>query len=75
MFSRDIFAERVKKLRKEKKVSQAYLAKLLGVTSTQITDIEKGKTTTSIERLCILAEYFDVSVDYLVGQSNIKERR
>jgi len=75
MFSKDIFSQRIRRLRTEKKISQSTLAGLLGVTHTQISDIENGKTTTSIERLYILAEYFQVSSDYLLGLSDIKERR
>jgi len=73
MFSKDIFAERIYSLRIEKKVIQTELANLLGVTRTQISDIENGKTTTSIERLYILADYFDVSVDYLLGRTDKPE--
>ncbi len=75
MFKNNIFAERIKSLRKSKSVTQAVLAELLGVTKTQISDLENGKTTTSIERLYTLADYFDVSLDYLVGRSDDPTRR
>lgn len=70
MFSKNIFGDRIKSLRQEKKATQNDLAELLGVTKTQISDLEHAKTTTSIERLYILADYFDVSLDYLVGRSD-----
>jgi len=70
MFDKNIFSARFKNLRKENKVTQQTIADLLSVTKTQISDIENGKTTTSIERLCIIADYFDVSLDYLVGRSD-----
>lgn len=69
-FEKETFAQRLKQLRKEKKVSQDVLANGLGVTRTQISDLENGKTTTSIEKLVALADYFDVSLDYLVGRSD-----
>jgi transcriptional regulator with XRE-family HTH domain len=75
MFDKIFFGARVRELRTSKKVSQTILATLLGVTKTQISDIENGKTTTSIERLWQLADYFDVSIDYLVGRSDMPERR
>jgi len=75
MFSKELFGSRIKQLRKESNANQNDLAKLLGITRTQISDLENGKTTTSIERLYILADYFDVSLDYLVGRSDVKERR
>ena len=74
MFSRIIFGKRLKKLRKSKCITQTALAELLEVTKTQISDLENGKTTTSIERLYTLADYFDVSIDYLVGRSDNSER-
>ena len=58
MFSRKIFGERLKQLRIEKKARQFNLAELLNVTRTQISDIENGKTTTTIEKLWLLADYF-----------------
>ena len=70
MFSKNIFANRLKTLRKSKKCTQLTLADLLGITRTQISDLENGKTSTSIERLCMLADYFEVSVDYLVGRTD-----
>jgi transcriptional regulator with XRE-family HTH domain len=75
MFEKNILGVRVRHLRTSKDVNQTTLAELLGVTKTQISDIENGKTTTSIERLFRLADYFDVSLDYLVGRSDAAERR
>ena len=74
MFLKNIFADRIKSLRKAKKVTQSDISELLGVTKTQVSDLENGKTTTSIERLCTLADYFDVSLDYLVGRSDDPKR-
>lgn len=70
MFDKNILSNRLRALRKSNKVTQQSLADLLSVTRTQISDIENAKTTTSIERLCILADYFNVSLDYLVGRSD-----
>ena len=70
MFDKNVFAFRIKSLRVEKGISQSALASFLGVTKTQISDIENAKTSTSIERLIALADYFDVSLDYLVGRSD-----
>lgn len=74
MFSKEIFAQRFKQLRKSIGASQQSIADLLGVTKTQISDIENAKTTTSIERLCILADYFNVSTDYLLGLTDDPKR-
>lgn len=63
----ELFAFRVKKLRKQRKLSQAELGKALGVAQTAISAIESGQRTTTIEKLILLAKYFDVSADYLLG--------
>jgi transcriptional regulator with XRE-family HTH domain len=73
LFDIIIFSNRLKELRKKNKVNQSYIAALLRVTKTQISDLENGKTTTSIERLYILADYFDVSIDYLVGRTDNRD--
>ena len=38
-------------------------------------DIEKGKKTTTIDNLVILAQYFKVSTDYLLGLSDDREHK
>lgn len=63
----ELFAFRVKKLRKAKKLSQQELAEELGLTQTSISGIESGLRTTTIEKLILLAQFFEVSTDYLLG--------
>ena len=67
MFDIKIFGERLRAAREQKKISQKSVAELLGVTRTQISDIENGKTGTSMARLVTLAEFYHVSTDYLLG--------
>ena len=69
MFEKKSFGNRLRCLRMLKKINQTQIADVLGVTKTQISDIENGKTTTSIEKLVVLADYFGVSLDSLVGRS------
>ena len=75
MFSKEIFSERLKTLRAEKGVRQSELAALIGVRNTAVSMMESGSRSPSVEVLCALADYFDVSLDYLVGRSDIPERR
>lgn len=70
MFSNKVFAERVKELRKEKNIKQAELGKIVGLTYTAISDIERGRRVTTMEKLYNLAEFFDVSTDYLLGRTD-----
>ncbi len=70
MFSREIFGERIKVLRKERNIKQSELGKIIGLTCTAISDIERGRRTTTLEKLVALADYFEVSIDYLVGRTD-----
>lgn len=71
MFKPKIFGQRLLLLRKQRPgVTQVDIAKLLDVTPTQISDMENGKTATTLARLCLLCDYFNVSADYLLGRSD-----
>lgn len=61
------FKTRLKELRWEKNVSQLEVAKMLNMSKMAVSHWEKGNSEPSIEQLKILAAYFDVSIDYLVG--------
>jgi len=74
MNQQNIFAERLKALRIEKNLKQDEVANALNVTKTQISDMERGKRTTTMEKLTTLADYFNVSTDYLLGRSDNPER-
>ena len=67
MFDAKIFGARLRALRRAKDISQGKLGQLLGVTATQIGDMEHGNTTTTMSRLYQLSQYFEVSSDYLLG--------
>lgn len=67
MFQVELFGQRLNMIREQSGVKQKTLAELLGVTRTQISDMENGKTGTSLTRLVALAEFFHVSTDYLLG--------
>lgn len=58
---------RLKELRKEKGVTQAEVAKIINTNQSQYGKYENGKTNLSLETSKILANYFDVSVPYLLG--------
>ena len=63
----EIFAKRLKELRKEKKLSITELAKELGLSYNAIRRWELQMQIPNIELLVLLANYFCVSTDYLVG--------
>lgn len=65
------FSERLYKLRKKNNLSQDYLANKIGVSRSTISNYELNKRLPSVEILNIIADYFQVSTDYLLGRSNI----
>ena len=65
---------RLAELRKEKKMTQTALALELNMTQNMISFYEKGKYQPSIETLKVFSKYFNVSVDYLIGNSNIRKK-
>lgn len=62
-----IFAERVQQLRVERGLKQKELGEEIGLSQKAISTIESGTRSTTIEKLIILAKFFDVSTDYLLG--------
>ena len=70
MFSKELFGERLRELRKKRRETQDDLAAVLGVTNAQISDMEKGKKTTTLEKVALICEHYKVSADYLLGFSD-----
>lgn len=64
------FSNRLKQLRKEKKLKQSDMAILLNLTTRHYQEIEYGKVNIPTLTLIFLADYFDVSIDYLVGRTD-----
>lgn len=63
------FGEILAELRQEKKLPQKAISELLFVSTPMISNYEKSVYYPDAEKLVILADYFDVSVDYLLGRS------
>jgi len=73
MFDSKIFSARVRSLRKEAGLSQKELGQSIGLTLQALSDIENGRRTTTFEKLYALADYFNVSTDYLLGRTDRKK--
>ena len=67
-----IFATRLKKLREEKNISQQELAEVVGTTNKAVSTWEQGTKVPRQPRIKKLADYFNVSVDYLLGRTEMK---
>ena len=70
-----LFSERLKNHRKASKKTQEQMAQLLNVRRSTYGEYERGKIIPPIDKLKILADYFEISVDYLMGNTNIKTHR
>jgi len=66
------FRERLKTLRKQKGITQSDLAEILNYGYTAISNYESGRNEPSIKDLKKIAQFFDVSLDYLLCVNDIK---
>lgn len=64
------FSERIKLLRKEKGLSQEAVGSIIGVKKYAVYSYEKGRACPDMKGLIALADYFDVSMDYLAGRTD-----
>ena len=62
------FSRRLHELREAKKISRKTLAELCGLSKNLIGQYESGKKVPSARSLMALADYFDVSIDWLLGR-------
>ncbi|ERM18973.1 XRE family transcriptional regulator [Brevibacillus laterosporus PE36] len=67
-----IFKKRLKELRAEKMITQEELAKALDIPESTIRRLESSDSLPRHERLEKIADFFNVSVDYLLGRDNDK---
>ena len=63
---------RIRALREEAKILQADLAKHLGVSQATLSNWERGEYQPDTETLKKIADYFNVSLDYLLGRSDVR---
>ena len=62
--------ERIKNLREDRDLKQETLAEMLGVRQTTYSKYELGKINVPVEMLIKLADFYGVTLDYLVGRSD-----
>jgi transcriptional regulator with XRE-family HTH domain len=64
------FKERLKELRKRKGLSQVALSERLGLSKSTIGAYETGDISPSLEALNLIADFFNVDIDYLLGKDD-----
>lgn len=62
-----LFGDKLRELRKEKKVSQEEIGKLCGVAKNTVSNWENNINKPDIDLVLKLAQYFNVTTDYLLG--------
>ena len=71
IFVKNKLAVRLNELLTENKISKRELAKKIGVSATSISDWSTGKIQPTVENVYLIAEYFQISADYLIGLKDI----
>ena len=61
---------RIKELRKKKKITQLKMAMDLNMNQNTVSRYENGEREAGYKELIMIADYFNVSIDYLLGRSN-----
>ena len=69
------FSDRIVQLKNERKLLQKDIASSIGLSLRAYQYYEKGQKEPTLSVLLRLADYFDVSLDYLVGRSDDPVRR
>lgn len=64
---------RIKELRERKHISGSALSQLCGLSRNMIGLYERGEADPSTETVCVLADVFGVSTDYLLGRTDRQE--
>lgn len=63
--------QRLKDIREDADITQEELAKIFGTSPQQISKWERGVQEAKISKYILYAEYFNVSLDYLAGLTNV----
>lgn len=68
IMNNNFFNNRIKELREEKNLSQRKLAEITGIKQANISRWEKGINIPNVIDCWSLADFFNVSIDYLIGK-------
>ena len=68
-----MYQNRLRDLREDKDLKQKDIADMLNIHQTTYSDYELGRLNIPIPSLHILADFYHVSIDYLLGRTNRKE--
>lgn len=69
-----MFGQILTELRKQKRLTQEEMAKIIGVARTTYSSYEQGRRTPDVDVQNKIADYFGVTLDYLHGRTDDKEK-
>ena len=67
------YNERIREIREDNQLTQQKIADLLNIGQRTYADYESGKTRIPVDNLMKLAKFYDVSMDYITGASDVKK--
>lgn len=65
-----MYYNRLKEIREDKSLTQSDIAKVLNTTQQQYSKYELGIQILPLEKINILANYYNTSIDYLIGRTD-----
>lgn len=69
-----MYLRRLKDLREDNDLTQEEISKLLKITRPQYSLYETGKRDIPVDLLSVLARFYNTSIDYIVGETDIEKR-
>ena len=67
------YQTRLKDLREDRDLTQAQVAKIIGTTQQHYGKYESGRIIIPFDRVIQLADYYNVSLDYIAGRTNVQK--
>lgn len=64
------FPKRLQGMRERRRISRSVMSELCGLSKSMISKYERGERQPKLETLMLLADFFECSIDYLVGRKN-----
>lgn len=64
----DLFRQRLQTLREKRRISRIVLSELCGLAPDAVRRYERGEAEPTVQSITALADFFEVSVDYLLGR-------
>ena len=68
------YAERIRELREDSDITQTEIAEILKIGQRTYCDYELGKTRIPVDSLIVLAKFYNVSMDYICGVTDIRKK-